>query len=191
MTNHKALVCVDFINDIVSEFGKLSGKGYLSFITENQTLENLRKLQDSFREKGLPVFHVRVGFDPNYLNHPQNSPLFGAAKQFGALQLGTWGTEFPAGVAPAAGELIIHKPRVSAFYGTTLDSVLRANYITDVIFAGVATDLAVQAAARDAHDRDYRVTVAASCCAAANIEDHETALKLLSKVATISEETAL
>lgn len=40
-------------------------------------------------------------------------------------------------------------------------------------------------AARDAHDKDFRVTVLADCCAAANLKDHEFALKNMEKYAIV------
>jgi nicotinamidase-related amidase len=43
----------------------------------------------------------------------------------------------------------------------------------------------VQAAARDAHDRDFDVTVVSDACAAATDEDHATSLSVLSKIAKV------
>ena len=82
-------------------------------------------------------------------------------------------------------EPVLTKHRVSAFYGTPLDVILRANGIREVLICGVATDLAVQAAARDAHDRDYVVTVVSDCCGAASDEDHETSLRVLAKIGAV------
>lgn len=68
--------------------------------------------------------------------------------------------------------------------------VLRNNNITDLYICGVATDLAVQAAARDAHDRDFVVHVVEDCCGAANESDHTTSLfplKKISHVITLNE----
>ena len=47
------------------------------------------------------------------------------------------------------------------------------------------TDLAVQAAARDANDRDFIVHVVEDCCGAANDSDHTTSLVPLKKIADI------
>jgi nicotinamidase-related amidase len=131
------------------------------------------------------VFHIRIGFSSDYKEHPENSPLFGAAKVAGALQLGSWGTEFHPKAGPVEGEAVITKHRVSAFFSTPLDLLLRTHGVRELLVCGVATDLAVQAAARDAHDRDYAVTVIADCCAAAADEDHEQSLKTIAKFAKI------
>jgi nicotinamidase-related amidase len=44
--------------------------------------------------------------------------------------------------------MVVIKPRVSAFYGTDLESALRARKIERVVLAGVSTTWALQAAAR-------------------------------------------
>jgi nicotinamidase-related amidase len=73
-------------------------------------------------------------------------------------------------------DIVITKHRVSAFYRTPLDLILRNKNINSILIAGAATDLSVSNAVRDAHDRDYQVTILADCCVAANQEDHETTL---------------
>lgn len=181
-----ALLSIDFIHDIIEDGGKLAGKGYARFAAEHGTLIKLAKAQERFRAEGSLLVHVRVGFSANYLEHPAQSPLFGKAKDFGALQLSRQGTEFAAMVAPAAGEPVVVKSRVSAFYGTNLDLILRTQGIKTLLIAGVATDLAVEAAARDAHDRDYDVVVLSDCCAAASIEDHIRSLETIKKIGRVA-----
>lgn len=178
-----ALVIIDYINDIVSEGGKLSGKGYTAFIESHSVSDHVSELLKRARVASIPVIHVRVGFSTGYLDHPGGSPLFGGAKKFEALSLDQWGTDFAAYAAPAKGELIVTKHRVSAFYGTDLELALRSMGIRQIVFAGCATDLAVQSAVRDAHDRDFEVYVAVDACAAATEEDHANSLPTLGKIA--------
>lgn len=180
-----ALICIDFVNEMVSQGGKLSGKGYLTFVEKNNTLQNVKVLQDKFRSKGLDVLHVKVSFSENYIEHPANSPLFGKAKEFKALQAGSWGTEFAETIKPFDGEKIIVKRRVSAFYSTDLEPTLRAKGITTIYLSGVSTDLAIESAARDAHDRDFNVVVISDCCAAANDDDQNKSLATLQKFSTV------
>ena len=180
-----ALICIDYINEMVSQAGKLSGKGYYNFVSAHDTLSRLAEAQRHFRSEDNLVIHVRLGFSANYIEHPSQSVLIGKAKEFNALQLGTWGTEFADKVAPLNDDSVLTKHRISAFYNTPLDTVLRVQGVGHVFLAGVATDLAVQSAARDAHDRDYVITVMADCCAAANEEDHESSLKTLQKIAAV------
>jgi biuret amidohydrolase len=177
-----ALLLVDWINEIVADNGKLAGKGYASYVRQFGTLEKVQALLGRARAASMPVIHVGLAFREGYQDHPAESPLFGSAKRFGALLAGTEATSFHTAAAPVAGEVTLTKSRVSAFFGTTLESILRLQGVTNIYVSGVATDLAVQSAVRDAHDRDFAVTVIHDCCAAASEEDHSTSLKTLAKI---------
>jgi nicotinamidase-related amidase len=181
----KTLVVMDYINEIIHPDGKFKGKGYAAFAVENKTLENVAEAVNVAREKGISIVYVKTGFSDDYKEQPKNSPLFGKADQFQALKLGTWATEFHKSLDIQPQDLVVVKHRVSPFYGTSLDSFLRNDGTQQVYLAGVATDLVVQAAARDAHDRDYGVFVLSDCCAAGSMEDHNSSLKTLSKIATV------
>lgn len=185
MSTEKALVLIDYINEIVHPSGKLAGKGYADFISRHGTSEKVAELLAKARQGGWIVCHVRVGFDAGYVCHPENSPLFGAAKKFGALNQDAWGCEFIEFASPIDGEVIVQKRRVSAFFNTELDTVLRVNGVSKVYFGGCATDLAVQAAVRDAHDRDFAAFVVSDACAAANDADHGTSLPVIEKIAKV------
>jgi nicotinamidase-related amidase len=181
----KALICIDFINEIVGENGKLAAKGYFDFVSRHNTLINLARLQAEIRESGGRVIHVHLGFENDYADHPASSPLLGGARNAGILKLNTPSTTLHPRVAVQANDIEIAKKRISAFYGTSLDVVLKSLNISDIWIAGVATDIAVQSAARDAHDRDFSVTVIADACAAASDTDHEIAIKNIAKFAKI------
>ncbi|NQV86250.1 MAG: cysteine hydrolase [Woeseiaceae bacterium] len=181
----KALLCLDFENDIVHPNGKVSGKGYAAYNAEHNTLSKLRATQDQFRDAGLPVLHVRVGFSPSYAEQPKGSPLMGKAHDFGAFDLSGWGTEFLSEVAPNENELVITKHRVGSFFGTSLQLTLNTMGVTEVYLAGVATDMVVESTAREAHDRDFKVNVIADCCIAASAGDQARSLKNMEKLASI------
>lgn len=181
----KALLCLDFENDIVHPDGKVSGKGYAVYNVEHNTLATLRAVQDRFRAAGLPVIHVRVGFSPTYAEQPKGSPLMGQAHKFGAFDLSGWGTDFLEEVAPQNDELIITKHRVGSFFATPLELTLKTMGVSDVFLTGVATDMVVESTAREAHDRDFAVHVIADCCIAASDEDQERTLTNMKKLATI------
>lgn len=182
----KALLLIDFVNENVSRDGKMAGKGYPAFCEKYGILDNAEKLLLTFRDKGHLVVHVRVGFSPDYKEQPSNSPLFGAANKFEAFKIGAWGDEFYDTLAPLENEAQYYKHRVSAFYGTPVEMLLKRQGIEELFICGVATDLAVQAATRDAHDRDISVTVVEDCCGAANDSDHKNSLVALAKIAKIS-----
>lgn len=180
-----AIVCIDFINEIVGATGKLAGKGYRDFAARHNTLANLAEEQAAVRAAGGRVIHVRLGFAPDYSDHPKSSPLLGDARAAGILKLETPSTEFAPEVAPRDDDIVIVKKRISAFFGTDLEQTLRGLSVGKVLLAGVATDLAVQSAARDAHDRDFEVEIISNCCAAANDADHIAALATIKKFAVV------
>ncbi|HEX6258915.1 MAG TPA: isochorismatase family cysteine hydrolase [Candidatus Saccharimonadales bacterium] len=182
----RALLVIDFINEIVDPKGKLAAKGYASFIARHRTFDHLNTAIGAFRKAGDPVIFVRLAFDPSYSNQPKGSPVFGKAHEFGILADGTWSTEIHDAVDYKMNrDLTLVKTRVSAFHDTDLAKMLRRSGITDVYIAGVATDLAAEATARSAHDNDFTVYVVTDASAAANQADHEKSLHLLPKVAQL------
>lgn len=180
-----AIVCIDFINEIVGSTGKLAAKGYFDFVMRHDTLTKLANKQEEVRLNGGQVIHVHLGFAPDYSDHPRLSLLLGGARGADILKIGTSSTEIVDQVAPKPGDIVIVKKRISAFYQTELERKLRDLSIEKIIIAGVATDLAVQSAARDAHDRDFQVEIAADCCAAANDADHNSALDTMRKFSEV------
>src|SRR6202020_2322008 len=71
------------------------------------------------------------------------------------------------------------KHRVSAFAGTDLDLILRANSIETLILTGIMTGGVVLSTLRHAADADYRPLVVGDCC---SDRDEETHRVLLQKV---------
>lgn len=184
--NKTVLILLDFINEIVDEKGKLAGMGYPAHVKQRNVLENVNEAIAKARKKGVPIIFVRLGFSLDYREWPEASPLFGTAKQYGALQLGTWATEIHPTITKTDSDFVVTKHRVSAFYSTPLEAILRKLKVDTVILGGVATDLAVQTTAREAHDRDYNVIVLEDCCAAGSPDDHKNTLKMLATIAKIT-----
>jgi nicotinamidase-related amidase len=181
----KALILIDFINEIVHENGKLASKGYSDFVKNNDVFQNLSFVTNKARENNILIIHFKLGFSNNYNEQPKSSPLFGKAHEYQALKLNSWATEFHKQIDVKDNDIILTKHRVSIFYSTPLDLILKNNNINSILIAGVSTDLAVSNAVRDAHDRDYQVTILEDCCAASNKEDHESALLSLKKIASV------
>lgn len=181
--NKTALLIIDYINDIAHAEGKISGSA--AFIKEHNVIENVNRIITFSRQNKIPAVFIKVGFNRNYLECPENSPIFSNAKKQKALLLNTWGTEFYETLDRQPDDLIIIKHRVSAFYATPLEAFLHANHIQNLLIAGVSTDMAVQTTAREAHDHDYKVFVVADACAAASEEVHEMTLKLMQRIAVM------
>jgi nicotinamidase-related amidase len=157
----RALICIDVIEEIVGINGRLAGKGYRDFADRHGVLDALAGRQADIRKAGGRVIHVGLGFAPDYADHPAESPLLGGARLGGILRRGDPSTAFLGMVGPVGNDLVFTKTRISAFRGTGLEIALRSLGTLEIELAGVATDLAVQSAARDAHDMDFVVTVVA------------------------------
>jgi ureidoacrylate peracid hydrolase len=71
---------------------------------------------------------------------------------------------------PAPDDIILPKHRYSAFIGTPMDAILRANGIRTLILTGVATNVCVESTARDGFMMDYHIVVASDLTAGVSEE---------------------
>jgi len=96
---------------------------------------------------------------------------------------GSVGTEIMPEVAPEAGDYVISsKRRLSAFYGTDLELLLRALKVDTTVLIGVNTNTCVLCTAFEAFNRDLKVIVVSDCVASMYGEDlHEFGLQNLSR----------
>lgn len=176
---------MDMLNDLVAEDG-FSAKGYGVQIKERGVLESTAKAIAEARKTGVPIGYVRIGFSDDYRECPPASPIFSGARNNDIFKLGTWGTEVHEALAPQPGDFDIVKHRVSPFYATSLEAILRANGIERVILCGVSTNGVVHSGAREAHDRDYDVVILEDCCAGVTADEHIHAVACLDRYATIT-----
>jgi len=121
------------------------------------------------------VIHVKVGFRTGLPEVSSRNQLFGAVKrseQHQKLFEEPLGSIHPA-LAPKANEAVITKHRVSAFAGTDLGMILRANDIDTLILFGIATSGVVLSTLLEASDSDFRLAVIKDCCADQDVGLHE------------------
>jgi nicotinamidase-related amidase len=175
---------MDMMNDLVAEDG-FNAQTYAVQVKERNVLENTAKAIAAARAAGAQVGYVRVGFSNDYREAPESSPIFSGARKNGIFKLGTKGTEVHPALAPAEGDFDIVKHRVSPFYGTSLEPILRANGIERIVMAGVSTNGVVHSGAREAHDRDYEVVILEDCCAGVTPDEHAHAIACLGRFGAI------
>jgi nicotinamidase-related amidase len=175
---------MDMINDLVAEDG-FNAASYGVQVKQRGVLANTARAIAGARKAGAKVGYVRVGFSPDYRECPPASPIFSGARKNGIFRLGTWGTEVHPAVAPQEGDFDVVKHRVSPFYATSLEAILRANAIQRMVLCGVSTNGVVHSGAREAHDRDYEVVILEDCCAGVTADEHMHALACLGRFATI------
>ncbi|HSS51314.1 MAG TPA: isochorismatase family cysteine hydrolase, partial [Thermoanaerobaculia bacterium] len=80
--------------------------------------------------------------------------------------------EIHPALAPRPEDIVVTKHRVSAFSGTDLEMILRANEIDTLILFGIATSGVVLSTVLEASDSDYRLFVVQDCCADLDEELH-------------------
>ena len=155
-----ALLIMDVQNGTVGRYGN------------EDYLNRVAGAADAARGAGIPVIYVVVAFRPG---HPEISPrnkTFAAVAESGRFTDGDPAVAIPAAVAPAAGEPVVTKRRVSAFSGSDLDVLLRARDVDSLVLAGIATSWVVLSTVRQAADLDYQLTVLADGCLDADPEVH-------------------
>lgn len=184
-----ALFVLDMMNEIVRADGAWGhlGYGYGPEAERRQVVPKTALVLKAARRKGVQVVYVTVGFSETYAEWPADSPVFTQqGRDERLLQIGSWGQDIHEDVAPEPGDIRVTKRRVSPFYSTDLELILRTQRIERLLLCGVATDHVVIATARDGHDRDFKIAVFEDCCAAASQERHEAALIVLNGVGDVT-----
>jgi nicotinamidase-related amidase len=178
-----ALLVMDVQQGIVARFG--SDEGYLTRLATAIT---------SARRADIGVIYVTISFRPGYPEVSARNKSFSAIAGTGRFAEGDPGCGIPDVVAPEPGDVQVTKRRVSAFAGSDLDVVLRADGVSHLVLAGIATSGVVLSTLRQAADLDYRLTVLADGCLDADPEVHQVLLGKVfprqAEVTTIAEWTA-
>jgi nicotinamidase-related amidase len=169
----QALLLMDIQNTLVERF---AADG------EDVFLDRMVATQERAEHAGLLIVLVRAAFRPGY---PEISPRNKAQSQFKKAGVASDGsrhdsylvidepaTQIHSRLVRGNGEVIVTKKRVSAFGGSDLEVILRANDVTDLVLGGIATGGVVLSTVREAADRDYRITVLEDLCLDSDEEVH-------------------
>jgi nicotinamidase-related amidase len=155
-------------------------------------LDRTARLLAAARAAGVRVIFVGVGFREGYPEVSARNQSFATIRTTGAFLSSAAGSEIHPAVAPAQGEVVVTKHRVSAFAGTDLDMILRANDVDTLVLAGIATSGVVLSTTRHAADADYRLVIVRDCCADADEEVHRVlSEKVFPRQATVMTAEAL
>jgi nicotinamidase-related amidase len=158
-----ALLLMDYQAGIVANFGGGDQAGLLG---------RAKAVIGAARAAGVRIIYVTISFRPG---HPEVSPrnvAFSNLKTPGLVEEGDPKTEIHPDLAPKPGDIRVTKRRVSAFTGSDLEVILRANGIETLVFAGIATGGVVLSTVRQAADADYGLIVLSDCCADRDPEVH-------------------
>lgn len=161
-SDRSALLVMDVQRGIVERFGNDAG-----------LLDRIGAAIAAARSASIPVIYVVVRFREGYPEVSGRNRSFAAIREAGtAMTASNPATEVHPAVAPQPGDILVTKRRVSAFAGSDLGVVLRAQEIDSLVLTGIATSGVVLSTLRAAADMDYRLTVLEDCCADADAEVH-------------------
>ncbi|MBI2756765.1 MAG: cysteine hydrolase [Chloroflexi bacterium] len=97
-------------------------------------------------------------------------------------RVGSHGADFHPDFRPEAGDMAIVKHRYSAFIGTPLELMLRAQGVQSLVFTGIATNVCVESTARDAFQRDFHVVLVRDCTATTSDDLQQAAEKNIASI---------
>jgi nicotinamidase-related amidase len=160
---HTAVLIMDYQNDIL---------GMLPEEKRSPLLDGAVEILDAARKAGLRVMYIAVRFRDGYPEVSMRNKGFSGLKTSKRMLEGTPGAEIHARVAPKPGEIVLSKRRVGAFSTTELETLLRANNITNLVLLGISTSGVILSTVRWAADMDYGLWVISDACADSDEEVH-------------------
>ena len=161
-----ALIIVDMQNAYASPGGYTSLAGF-DISGAPAAIANIKQAAAAARAVGMPVIYFQNGWDPDYVEaggpgspnwHKSNALKLMRRKpelQGKLLAKGGWDYELVQELPPQPGDIVVEKPRYSAFFNTNLDSVLRSRGIRSLVFTGIATNVCVESTLRDGFFLEY------------------------------------
>lgn len=155
-----ALLVVDMQNDFVALDGARSALGADTSATR-AAVGPINRLLGGARSVGISVIFACLTNSDRSVSEVKQVVTRAAGRDPLALcRKGSWGAELFAEIERAPDDQFIEKHRYSAFFGTSLDLLLRASNIRTLVVAGTETNVCVESTVRDAYMHDYHVVVA-------------------------------
>jgi nicotinamidase-related amidase len=139
----RALLLIDIQNDYFPG-------GAMELVGSPQAGIQAGRLLDAFRQKSLPVIHVQ---------HISTRP--GAS----FFVPDTAGVRIHESVAPMAGETVLQKNFPNSFRETPLLTHLRKLEVTQLVIAGMMTQMCIDTSTRAAADLGFQCVLAHDACA--------------------------
>ena len=157
-----ALVIIDMQRDFLEHggFGAALGNDVSRLWT---IVPTVARLLQAWRGHDLTIIHTMECHRPDLSDLPtakrdrgQPKLRIGELGPMGRILIaGEPGTAIIAALAPHLGEIVLEKPGKGAFYATSLGEILSGLGITQLVLAGVTTEVCVQTTMREANDRGY------------------------------------
>lgn len=175
--NRTALMIIDMQNDFCTQGGWVDHLG-ADYTPDRAPIAPLQKLLPAWRAAGASVIWVNWGNRPDLANMPPNQhhlykphgqgiglgePLPGHGAR--VLQKDSWAAAVVDELPIADTDFRVDKHRISGFWDTPLDSILRNLGVRTILFAGVNTDQCVLCSLTDANFLGYGCVLLEDCCA--------------------------
>jgi nicotinamidase-related amidase len=184
---HTALLVVDMQRDFCTPGGAFDKLG-VDISMYPAMVPRLARLVDGARAAGVPVFYIQMTVLPGRISDSPAQIRFNLRLHLGSDGVvepldytpdGSEGQEIIPELAPRDGDVVVKKYRSSAFWGTNLDLLLRANAIKTCVVSGCTTEGCVESTARDAMFGDYYVVIPEDCVASDDRAQHDASLLLM------------
>ncbi|HST60586.1 MAG TPA: isochorismatase family cysteine hydrolase [Longimicrobium sp.] len=174
-----ALLLIDMINDLEFEGGEDVAKAATA------AAERIAELKAKAKERGIPVIYANDNFGK------WRSDFREVVKH--CLEDGVRGQRLAELLRPDRDDYFVLKPKHSAFFETTLATLLEHLGARHLILTGITADICVLFTASDAYMRDYDVHVPSDCVASLEDVDTRQALRYMQRVlhADVTASTAL
>ena len=171
-----ALVVVDMQNDFCHPRGWFGQKG-ISVKPMRRPIAAIAALLPAWRASGAPVVWLNWGVRPDRLNLSPTVQFKGKRSAQGvgyaeasaedrglSVVAGEWGAQVIDELTLAPQDITVFKHRLSGFWDNELDSILRQQGVTTLLFAGVNTDRCVFSSLQDAGFLGYDCVLLSDAC---------------------------
>jgi nicotinamidase-related amidase len=170
-----AILVIDMQNDFCHPRGWLAHIG-VDVTPARAPIPALARLLPALRRRDVPVVWLNWGNRPDRLN--LSPSLLHVYKPTGAgvglgdplpdsgarvLEAGSWSAAIVAELIPEAADIQVAKYRMSGFWDTPLDSILRNLNVTTLLFGGVNLDQCVLCTLQDANFLGYDCVLLEDC----------------------------
>lgn len=172
-----AVIVIDMQNDFCSPNGWLGSLGVDTGFGSS-LVAPINRLTACARANAMPVIWLSWGVRPDRLNlspstrHPFSptgagpglaGEFAGPDGAYGVLQEGGWGAALLDDLVQHDDDIHIAKHRISGFWDTPLDAILRNHAISTLLFAGVNADHCVLGTLMDANFSGYDTIMVEDC----------------------------
>ncbi|MBT2249043.1 cysteine hydrolase [Arthrobacter sp. BHU FT2] len=179
-----ALLVVHLQEDIVSS-GTALGALFSPQVQSRNVLATCNSAMAAVRESGGLVVALRIAFADDYSDLDSSVPLLQLAKEAGCLKEGSEGSALVPELDVLNQDIVVTHQLPGPFSRSLLNDVLKFHGIENVVVCGVATNVSVEAAVRQAADLGYKTYVLSDAASAADETAHQASVASMTLFARV------